>query len=90
MCSSGNSPKFWYVDNDGNLVHEKNKAAILFNSEFNYIVSLVYVLWVCAWCVACIVSTYFKGETFSTSFLVSCQRTELRSSNWHYAIDKSR
>ncbi|XP_065919147.1 crossover junction endonuclease MUS81-like isoform X2 [Dysidea avara] len=58
---SGNSPKFWYVDNDGNFVHEKNKAAILFNSD-----------------------------TFSTSFLIKCQRTDLESSNWHYAIDKSR
>lgn len=30
--SSGNNPQFWYVDNEDCLVHEKNKAAILFNS----------------------------------------------------------
>ena len=31
-CSSGNAPQFWYVDNESGLVHEKNKAAILFDS----------------------------------------------------------
>lgn len=31
-CFIRTSDQFWYVDNEGNLVHEKNKAAILFDS----------------------------------------------------------
>ena len=91
-CYSGNIPKFWYVDNDGDLVHEKNKAAILFNSEFYYVHILsaceannvcVYVCFVCV-CVyvrACVCMCTLCVSILVHLFICWCTASSINTSS---------